>query len=188
MTTPKLDWTPPTAAPAPRGFRKILDRDDQGNTRQRLVPNEIPDLTLPDDGHTGGQAGAALPPASPTPPRTPKTEGGTIRSENPDDDLFRARPIQDVVLSPALSVAGRHLYTVLTVFARRKGHCWPGQKRLCGILRLQERQLRNLLTELEQFGLIEISRLDMNHTNHYLLKAVTPLLGKLHAHETDDDA
>lgn len=68
-----------------------------------------------------------------------------------------------------LSIPARYLYCVLLQHCGKDDHCWPGQKRLADIMKLQVRQIRNLINELIVNEVVIKRRLGYNQTNTYTL-------------------
>ncbi|MDQ3934682.1 MAG: helix-turn-helix domain-containing protein [Actinomycetota bacterium] len=78
--------------------------------------------------------------------------------------------IPNVVLrNHTLSVPARLLYALLTDYARRDEKFWPGQKKLAEHMRVQERQLRRYVDELEVARLVETTRRGLGQVNGYVV-------------------
>ncbi|HXJ39082.1 MAG TPA: helix-turn-helix domain-containing protein [Bryobacteraceae bacterium] len=70
--------------------------------------------------------------------------------------------------SPRLSPGAKLCYGRLTQLSGDKGECWPGQQSLAKLFKVNERQIRRYLTELEEEGFIAIQQRGLNRSNVYV--------------------
>lgn len=76
--------------------------------------------------------------------------------------------VPNAVLSECqISISARLLLCILFKYTFQKDHCWPSQKLLAQDIGLGVRQVRNLLTELENEKLIDTERSGWNRNNTY---------------------
>lgn len=73
----------------------------------------------------------------------------------------------EVLDESQLSIQARFLYIVLLKHCYQKETCFPGQKALAAVLGCGERNIRVLLKQLVNEGLIEIKRDGWNRANTY---------------------
>ena len=66
-----------------------------------------------------------------------------------------------------ISPGAKLCYARLSQFAGRDGECFPAQVTLAAEIGAGERQLRRYLSELEEWGLIEIVQVGLNQPNRY---------------------
>ena len=96
---------------------------------------------------------------------------------NPDDarQVVHSDPVEQgwiqfpkfVAHDPTLSPEARLLYALLKGYAR--DDTFPGQDGLAELLGVTERQVRYLLSELRDKGLIRIERHGLGQTNRYVI-------------------
>ncbi len=76
--------------------------------------------------------------------------------------------IPNEILGPSqLSINARYLFCLLRKYCGQKEACFPGQKKLGVDMNLTSRQVRNLLKELIDSGLISSKRFGWNKANSY---------------------
>lgn len=62
----------------------------------------------------------------------------------------------EIVHDPALTIAARYLYVILSSMAGKKGFCWPSNEDIAGELGLSKRRAVELLAMLRDAGYIKI--------------------------------
>lgn len=74
-----------------------------------------------------------------------------------------------ILLHPHLSLQAKLLYSLLRRYARDKGYCYPGCKRLAQDMRRSERTVRRCMDELVSHGIVTKWRRGLRQTNVYYL-------------------
>lgn len=74
-----------------------------------------------------------------------------------------------VLTHPELSNPAKTLYAHLARYAWQADECFPGQERLGEDMRLSDRQVRALVTELRKAGLVDTRRRGLGQSNVYVL-------------------
>lgn len=79
-----------------------------------------------------------------------------------------------ILRDPSISAGARLTYGLLSSFAWQSDECWVGQSKLGELAGVGDRQIRNYLAELEDAGLLEVTRQGLNKPNLYTLFGADP--------------
>lgn len=79
-----------------------------------------------------------------------------------------------VFFDSSLSIGARMLYGAFKSFAWQAETCWPGLKLLAEQLGVNERTVRNYVSELVEAGLISVHRRGLGMTNRYIIHEPKP--------------
>jgi predicted transcriptional regulator len=84
-------------------------------------------------------------------------------------------PVPEFLLDTDLTPGAKLLYGLLVKCNGKNNVCIPTHRYLAKTLKVSERQISNYITELKDFGLIEVRRRGLNKSNQYYFK-VHPLM------------
>ena len=77
-----------------------------------------------------------------------------------------------VLKSPTLSLGAKVTYAMFLHYAWHKDSCFPGQERLGEDMGMSRQRTGDFIKELEEAGLVEITRRGQGKTNIYKIKFV----------------
>src|SRR5690348_1781428 len=75
-----------------------------------------------------------------------------------------------VLKMPELSVGAKVVYSMFLHYSWHNDHCFPGQDRLANDIGMTQARVSQFTKELEEAGLIEITRRGQGKTNLYTIK------------------
>lgn len=81
--------------------------------------------------------------------------------------------IPNYLLDLKISTTAKVLYALLLSYCWNKNFCFPGQEEVAKRLNINERAIRRNLQELQEAGLIKVTRRGLGKTNKYILYATT---------------